>query len=876
MLDKIECKAQNDAVQQKIRKTGDIPEIPRLTYLREDILHSNYHLCTQKASLMTAYFERIRKIGSLRKIITAFHFKQFTKTLERTRRDIPQKKWQVRLGNFLNELYLKLDRADKSDNLIDFSHALQYTLRNMPLTIYEHELIVGNPSAFRIGAPIHPDMGGLMMLPELDGLSSRPLNPIQTNPKQIKELHEQIFPFWFNRSVMAMSPLYSQDPDMFNTLLEGSYYILTQFSGISHVTPDYPTVLKLGFNGILKSVENNLEHTLDRLKKSQEKNKDALEQKITFYKAAIIVANAAIEYGRRWKVTLEESAEQTSDPKRKAELKEIASMFKNIPANPPSSFHEAVQMVFITHVILHQENFQHGVSFGRMDQYLYPYYKKDILSGKLTPEKATEIMGCFICKAGELLPLFFDRATEYFSGLSSASGITLGGKMPDGKSSVNDLSYLILLAYDQVRLRQPNFHVRIDDTTPSDFRHLCYEVLKKGGGIPAFFNDNTIIPALKQAGISNDDAEDYAIVGCVEWGVQGKSFPAAGAVFINLAMALQLALHDGRFKGRQFGPKTGPVEHFTSMEVLLKAFQKQLINLLSLATQGNNAIEITHAKHRPTPFLSIVVEGCIENGAEVNAGGSRYNSTGCQGVGLADVIDSFSAIEQIVFKEHKLSLKNFIAAVDNNFEQHRDLRTYILNKVPKYGENSELSDTYAKIISGMYTEAVMKFENPRNGNYFPGFWTMTTHMGFGTRMPALPSGRRVKEALSNGASPCNGRDRQGPTASLSSASNLDNRRITNGYALNQKLSPDYIKGESGNILLDGIILGYFKKGGMQIQFNVMDHTVLADAKEHPEKYPDLVVRVSGYSAYFNDLTEAMKEELINRTLHCATEGNCCT
>ena len=877
MLDKIDLKTRSNKVKHPVRKIGDIPEIPRLKHLREDILGSPYHLCTQKASLMTKYFKSVRPMGFFRRKITALHFRQFRKTLERTRRDIPQKKWQVNIGNLLNSTYLTLDRTDATVNLMDFSNALQYTLQNMPLTIYNHELIVGNPSACRVGAPIHPDMGGLMMLPELDGLNSRPQNPIRTNPEQIRELDETIFPFWFNRSVMALSPLYSQDTDMFNTLLEGSYYILTQFSGISHVTPDYPTVLKLGFNGILESLENKLRETQDRLNSVRKKDgscdetDDALVQKVAFYTSAIVVANAAIEYGKRWKTKLETSAEQTSDPKRKRELEELASMFENIPANPPTSFHEAVQMVFTTHVMLHQENFQHGISFGRMDQYLYPYYKQDILRGKLTPEKATEIFGCFICKAGELLPLFFDRATEYFSGLSSASGITLGGE-----KGVNELSYLILLAYDQVRLRQPNFHVRFDDDTPSDFRHLCYEVLKKGGGIPAFFNDDTIIPALKGAGIPGKDAEDYSIVGCVEWGVQGKSFPAAGAVFINLAMALQLALHDGRFNGRQFGPETGPLADFKSVESLIDAFKKQLYNLLSLATHGNNAIEITHAMHRPTPLLSILVEGCIEDGVEVNAGGARYNSTGCQGVGLADVIDSFSAIDQLVFKERKLSLKDFVSVVDENFVYNEDLRTYIMNRVPKYGDNSELSDRYAKIISGLYAEAVTSFKNPRNGSYFPGFWTMTTHMGFGARLPALPSGRRNNEALSNGASPGNGSDRRGPTASLSSAANIDNRLISNGYALNQKLSKTFIMDESRNILLDGIILGFFKKGGMQIQFNITDHTILRDAKAHPEKYPDLVVRVSGYSAYFNDLTDKMKEELINRTLHYSTESSCCT
>lgn len=875
MLDKMTRPPEKN-LGRPIRNIGDIPDLPRLKTLRQDILRSPYHLCTQKASLMTAYFRKKKRPGAALGLLSAIHFKQFKKTLKKARRDKPQSPWQIKLGNFLNRLYLKLDGTDQCDNLIDFSFALHYVLRHMPLTVYDHELIVGNSSAFRVGAPIHPDLGGLMMLPEINGLKSRPLNPIQTDPEQVRELHEDIFPFWFNRSVMARAPLYGKDPNMFNTLLEGSYYILTQFSGISHVTPDYPTVLKLGFKGIQKTAEKKLEQALDRTGRiGKPDKKDSASQQIAFYRSAIIVADAAIEYGKRWKTELVKLADDTSHPVRRAELEELAQMFTNIPANPPRSFHEAVQMVFITHVILHQENFQHGVSFGRMDQYLYPYYVNDIRSGVLTPERATEIMGCFICKAGELLPLFFDRATEYFSGLSSASGITLGGVRPDGTSGVNDLSYLILLAYDQVRLRQPNFHVRIDRDTPTPFKSLCYEVLKKGGGIPAFFNDSTIIPALQEAGIAVQDATDYAIVGCVEWGIPGKSFPAAGAVFVNLAMALHLALHDGRIHGRQFGPRTGALNNLTSMRMLLDAFQKQLVNLLALAVQGNNAIETTHARHRPTPFLSIIVDGCIENGMEINAGGARYNSTGCQGVGLADVIDSFAAIDHLVFQERKLSLVDFIAAVDDDFAKHHDLRTYILNKIPKYGENAEASDGYGRVISGLYTEAVMTFTNPRRGSYFPGFWTMTTHMGFGNRMPALPSGRRAGEALANGVSACNGRDRKGPTAALASASRLDTGRVTNGYALNQKLSSGYLKGISGNQLLEGIISGYFKQSGMQLQFNITDHTILAEAKAHPEKYPDLVVRVSGYSAYFNDLTEAMKEELINRTLHGTAEGTCC-
>ncbi len=228
-----------------------------------------------------------------------------------------------------------------------------------------------------------------------------------------------------------------------------------------------------------------------------------------------------------------------------------------MPAEPAETFYEALQCVFITHVMLHYENFQHGISFGRMDQYLYPYYKRDMESGRLTREQAAELTGCFIAKAGELLPLFFERATEYFSGLSSASGITLGGRTADGKDGVNELSYLFLQAYDQVRLRQPNFHVRVNQDTPVEFIDLCCEVLKKGGGLPAFFNDDEIPAALEKSGIARQDAEDYSIVGCVEWGVPGKSFPAAGAIFLNIPMALHLALHNGKFDGLQFGPQTG-------------------------------------------------------------------------------------------------------------------------------------------------------------------------------------------------------------------------------------------------------------------------------------------------------------------------------
>jgi formate C-acetyltransferase len=520
--------------------------------------------------------------------------------------------------------------------------------------------------------------------------------------------------------------------------------------------------------------------------------------------------------------------------------------------------------------MLHYENFQHGISFGRMDQYLYHYYQRDMQSGRLTREQAAELMGCFIAKAGELLPLFFERATEYFSGLSSASGITLGGRTAEGKDGVNELSYLFLQAYDRVRLRQPNFHVRVNRDTPVEFIDLCCEVLKKGGGLPAFFNDDEIPAALEKSGIARPDAEDYSIVGCVEWGVPGKSFPAAGAVFLNIPMALHLALHNGKFDGLQFGPQTGEAGSLRGMDTISKAFEEQLKNIVGRAIAGNNAIEQTHAGHHPTPFLSIVVDGCIEKGIEVNAGGARYNSTGCQGVGLADAVDALTAIEQVVFHEKKLTLEELVRAVDGNFVGHAELHAYIINRIPKYGENEDRPNHYARLVSGIYTKLVSQYSNNRGGKYYPGFWSMTTHQGFGARTGALPGGRLAGQPLANGASPCNGRDRNGPTASLSSAACLDGSLIANGYALNEKLDLALIKDPSRNRLVEALIRGFFASGGMQVQFNVVDPAMLIDAKEHPGQYRGLVVRVSGYSAYFNDLTESMKDELIARTAHCCS------
>jgi len=860
---------------QGLTAAASLEALPRLQKLRGDILNTQYHVCTQKASLITRYFRENTKMDLLDKLLSSIQYRFYRKGLQKSAKSIPQKKWQAALNNRLNEILLKRRNVSRGDFALNYARAFRYTLENMEFKIYESELIAGNPSAWRVGAPIHPDLGGLLMLPEIRGIAERSQNPMDIEPAQLDELEREIFPFWFNRSVLALTPLLSNDPDLFNSMLEGKYFILTQFSGISHVTPDYPTVLRLGFNGIVRQIRQRLEEVKSAVESGGDARKiQEQKQRECFFEATLICSSAASDYGKRWSRFLEQEAAGSRDESRKEELIRLSEVFNRVPAEPAETFYEALQSVFITHVMLHYENFQHGISFGRMDQYLYPYYKRDIESGRLTRGQAAELLGCFIAKAGELLPLFFDRATEYFSGLSSASGITLGGRTADGSDGVNALSYLFLQAYDQVRLRQPNFHVRMNNDTPVEFIDLCCEVLKKGGGLPAFFNDDEIPSALERSGIAREDAEDYSIVGCVEWGVPGKSFPAAGAIFLNMPMALHLALHNGVYNKVQFGPRTGDVRALDSMEVIIRAFKIQLENMIKRATGGNNAIEQTHAAHRPTPFLSTVVDGCLQKGVEVNAGGAKYNSTGCQCVGLADTVDALTAIEQIVFKESRLLLEDLITAVDGNFSGHAELQAYILNRIAKYGENEERPNHYARLVSGIFTQLVTQHSNARGGKYYPGFWSMTTHQGFGVRTGALPGGRMAGLPLANGISPCNGRDRNGPTASMSSAACLDNSLVANGYALNEKLDLGLIKDPSRNRLVEALILGFFASGGMQVQFNIVDPAVLIDAKEHPDQYRGLVVRVSGYSAYFNDLTESMKDELIQRTVHDINSCSC--
>lgn len=850
------------ALEPHLRRADFLPadhremhaRLPRLARLRQALLDTPYGLCTEKAALITEYFRAHSRMPSLVQIVSRAHFAATRRALAlNLGKGIPQRPWQARLSNYLQRLYARVEAEGSEPLIVHYARALAYTLAREPLRIYEDELIVGNLSSQRIGAPIHPDFGGLLLLSELRGLANRPINPLRVSAQQIQRLEEDVFPYWFSHSVMTRAPMLARDPELQNILMRGRDFILTQFAGISHVTPDYGAVLQKGFSGILAEAEDASARSHSR------------EQR-AFYEAASIAAQAAIDFGQRWSRHCAVQAELCPEPQRAEELRNLASIFDRVPAKPARTFHEAVQSLFLAHVLVHQESFQHGVSFGRIDQMLFPYYARDRAAGRLTCEQAIEILGCFLGKAAEQVPLFNSMATEFFSGLSSASGLTLGGIDSAGNDATNELTYLFLEAYDLMRLRQPNLHLRVHRESPPPLLSRACEVLKKGGGMPAFFNDDAVVAAIEDLGVPLADARDYSIVGCVEWGVPRKSFPAAGAAFLSLPAVLDDTLHQcGNDETR-----------FASMDDLLDALRRRLRRAVRSAVAGNDAIERAHALFRPTPLLSLLVDGCLETGCDVTTGGARYNSTGMQGVGLADVADSLAAIEQLVFVERRLSLAQLVTAVDADFAGQEQLRSRLLNKVAKYGEGSGRAEHYAASVARLYCETVREHVNPRGGLYAPGFWSMTTHVGFGRRLGALPSGRKAGRPLADGISPVNGADRRGPTASLLAAAQVGGPHVGNGFALNEMLDPCFVAGEPGTRLMKGLTRGYFDAGGMQVQYNIIDPEVLLDAKRHPEKHRDLVVRISGYSAYFNDLTEEMKDDIIARTMHgVAASGPAC-
>ncbi len=526
-------------------------------------------------------------------------------------------------------------------------------------------------------------------------------------------------------------------------------------------------------------------------------------------------------------------------------------------------------MIWFFQVAIQIESLDQGISLGRLDQYLLPLYQREVAEGTWDEGEFCDLICAFSLKLSEVIPLFSQRATDLFSGLPSGQALCIGGLTAEGDCAANPLSYCLLNVIDKFKMRQPNWHARISKSSNPKFVARVMQVIAAGGGSPALYNDDVIMPALAGRMFDEKSAWDYATVGCVEPALPGCSFTSTDAAIFNMAICLEYVLGQGcRLDSRRSTVLSAPhkkLARITCLDDLMSRLEEEMAAKLTQLKRDLDAIERANATWHPTPFSSLTVDGCLREATDLSAGGALYNGSGIQGVGLADLANSIAAINELVFEKSVYSLTEIGEACRKDFKGQELLRAQLV-KAPKFGNDILVVDAIAKRIVQIFDRLVSSYQNTRQGPWVPGFYSMTTHRPFGARMPALPSGRNRGQSLADGISPCDGTDILGPTASLNSVTNADHTLIANGVNLNIKFDSKTLAGDAGASILEALVTAYFDKGGMQVQVNVLDPQVLLEARKDPEMYRNLLVRISGYSAYFVDLTPEMQDEIIQRTL----------
>ncbi len=748
--------------------------------------------------------------------------------------------------------YHKKAANRKKSPHVKMAEALREVLLNMRVVIYAEELIVGNFSSKRVGGSIFPELHGLPVMMDIFKFSKRKINPLDISWQEILKLL-RIVPFWMFRFMgfkTYRSPL--KTARLLMHQLKGYFYIINESGGISHVAPDYEKLITIGTDGIIAEAD-----------KFQTKENKGTE-KWHFYEAVKIIAEALACFGERYATLALQMAKTEPDKRRKRELEEIVAICGNVPRKGASSFQEALQALFFAQIAINLESLDNSVCPGRMDQYLYPFYERDLKNQLLTREKAKELLSAFSIKMSEIIPVFSEYLTSIHGGMFNGQVATVGGVGPDGQDATNELSYIFLEIMDELRMRQPNYHARISDNSPEKYLKKINNILSSGSNSPALYNDTAIINTMQKHGYSPEDARNYSGVGCVEPVSQGKSFSSTDAVLMNVPIIIEMALNRGkRFKAKlRSGAPTLPVQEMTSMTDITTAFEKQLEFQIKKMITDLKAVENANRRYHPTPLTSSLLEGCLKSGKCSTSGGALYNFSGIQCVAPADTGDALFAIEKAVFKDKKISLPDLVEQLKKNFKDE-DLLAY-LRSLEKFGNDDPEVDKWTVYVIDRFVDQLAPYENTRGGKYVAGLFSVTTHEFYGRITGALPNGRKKGENFASGISPSNGMDRCGPTALIKSVNRIDFSKIANGINFNLKFDQHTLRGKTGKEALGALIKTYFRKGGMQAQVNVLDPTILMAARDNPKKYPNLLVRVSGYSAYFNDLSPKMKEELIRR------------
>ncbi len=792
----------------------------------------------------------------------------------------------------LTESYME---TESEPTVIRRAKAFRNILENIPIVIREHELIVGSATKSPRGCQVFPEFSCQWIEDEFETISTRSADPFEISDDDKKVL-SAVFKYWKGKTTSELAQSYmakeTRDAISANIFTVGNYF----YNGVGHVTVRYDKVLKIGYKGIIKEAESELEKI--------DAGDENFVTKSALLNAIIISANAVIDYAGRYASLALEMAEKETDTVRKKELLNIALNCSRVPANGAENFWEACQSFWFVQMLLQIESNGHSISPGRFDQYMYTYYEKFKDSEDFDKSFAQELIDCIWIKLNDLNKVRDAVSAEGFAGYSMFQNLIVGGQTAEGLDATNDLSFMCIAACMHVMLPQPSFSVRVWNKTPHELLLKAAELTRTGSGLPAYYNDEVIIPALISRGLSVSDAREYNIIGCVEPQKGGKTWGWHDAAFFNMCRVLELVFSQGEYEGNQISARTKSVGEIRTFDEFVDIYKVHMNYMISLLVNADNSIDVAHAERCPLPYLSCMVDGCIESGKTPEQGGAVYNFTGPQGFGIANVADSLFAIKKLVFEDKKITLEKLKEALDANYgkavnpeiitkisselkkygvdvgereilqiekqlsensdNEYANIRKMILS-VDKFGNDLEEVDALAREVAYTYTKPLQKYKNFRGGTFHAGLYPVSANVPLGAQTGATPDGRYAYTPIADGVSPSAGMDVNGPTASANSVSKLDHGIASNGTLFNMKFHPSALQGTSGLEAFISLIRGYFDQKGMHVQFNVVSRETLRDAQLNPEKYQNLIVRVAGYSALFTTLSKSLQDDIINRT-----------
>ena len=727
--------------------------------------------------------------------------------------------------------------------------SLYNALTQIEIGIEPEELIVGNRTkGVRYGV-VFPESGISWVDREFETIPTRPQDKFLVHPEDIETFRKVIVPYWKGKSLEDI--VHQRIGDEISEISKVVKINQTDHAQ-GHICPNVKEWLELGPAGVIAKAEKNLVGA------------NASQQE--FYRCVILVMQGVQKFMQRYADLLEEKAD--SYPKYTASMRELAKICQNLQNRPAQSFHEALQSTWFLFVVLHMESNASSFSPGRLDQILYPYYQKDLAEKKMDDDQALEMIECLWLKFNEIVYLRNKNSAKYFAGFPIGFNVAVGGQDENGNDASNALSHLLIQAQEDIGLPQPNLSVRLFEHTDQALLTHAVKCVSKGSGMPQFFNDKAIVSPLMDLGISKQDALNYAIVGCVELTTHGNNLGWSDAAMFNMNKVLELTLNHGKclLTGKQMGPDLGSLSTYASFSDLEAAYQKMMDYFIEKMIPCCEGVEKAHIDCLPTPFLSAVIDDCMDKGMDVTAGGAHYNLSGIQMIQVANLADSLAAIKDLVYDKKKVDASHLEKALQNNFVGDEVLRQMLLHRVPKYGNDVAWVDELGAKWALYFREQLRKYKNYRNGPYHTGMYTVSAHVPMGQNVGASADGRFAQDPLADGGlSAVYGRDIQGPTAVLKSVSKMDNSCTTNGGLLNMKFLPDFFKTEAGITKFCNFLRAFVDLEVPHIQFNVVSKENLLDAQKHPDQYRSLTVRVAGYTAYFTELAGDLQNEIIART-----------